>query len=145
MMSSCFLLVLTDLFGLDVTNVLVKFLFIPSSWMIFLDSIIKLSFHLLCKDNYTQVSKKHSAKTVFTNNGRWSLSRTFAMHKAYPFSWLTDVLGQWLRSNSLLEHRFEFGKWIRLTSMRLHSFEEKKNQRAPMRFATEYTEPVIAH
>lgn len=71
--------------------------------------------HLFKKLVKRGVSKKHSAITVYTNNGRWSLSRTFAMHKAYPISWFTDILGQWLRSNSLLKHWFEVGKWIRLT------------------------------
>ncbi|MCW5213066.1 group II intron reverse transcriptase/maturase, partial [Desulfobulbus sp. TB] len=37
------------------------------------------------------------AKTVFSNNGRWVLSNTFALTKGYPVRWFIDVAGQWIR------------------------------------------------
>lgn len=55
------------------------------------------------------------AKTVFLNHGRWVLSRTGAMHKAYPNRWFTDVIGQQLRSNAKLKHWFGIRKWISVT------------------------------
>jgi hypothetical protein len=41
---------------------------------------------------------------VFLNLGRWALSRTGAMHKAYPSRWFADVMGQQIRSNVKLKH-----------------------------------------
>lgn len=55
------------------------------------------------------------ARTVFLNHGRWALSRTGAMHKAYPNRWFTDVLGQQIRSNAKLKHWFGVRKWISVT------------------------------
>ncbi len=55
---------------------------------------------------------KSQAKTVFLNHGRWVLSRTGAMHKAYPNRWFTDVMEQQLRSNAKLKHWFGIRKWI---------------------------------
>lgn len=71
--------------------------------------------HLFKKLVKKGVSRHHSAQTVYSNNGRWSLSRTFALHKAYPTRWFTDVVGQRLRSTAMLKHWFDVGKWIRLT------------------------------
>ncbi len=52
------------------------------------------------------------ARTVFLNHGRWVLSRTGAMHKAYPNRWFTDVMGLQIRSNAKLKHWFGIRKWI---------------------------------
>jgi len=68
--------------------------------------------HLFNKLVKRGVSKTLSARTVYSNNGRWALSRTYALHKAYPNQWFTDVLGQWLRSTGLLKHWFDVGRWI---------------------------------
>jgi RNA-directed DNA polymerase len=57
---------------------------------------------------------KSLAKAVFLNLGRWALSRTGAMHKAYPNRWFTDVMGQQIRSNAKLKHWFGIRKWIRV-------------------------------
>ena len=35
------------------------------------------------------ISLKQSAQTVYSNNGRWVLSRTLALHRAYPNRWFT--------------------------------------------------------
>ncbi len=57
---------------------------------------------------------KSQARTVFLNHGRWALSRTGALHKAYPNRWFTDVMGQQIRSNAKLKHWFGVRKWIRV-------------------------------
>lgn len=56
-----------------------------------------------------------SACTVFSNNGRWVTSNTFALTKAYPVKWFIDQRGQWIRSNHLLRDWFPLHQWIRLT------------------------------
>lgn len=71
--------------------------------------------HLFKKLVKRGVSKSLSAKTVYTNNGRWVLSKSYALHKAFPNRWFTDVLGQWLRSTGLLKHWFGVHRWIRLS------------------------------
>jgi len=68
--------------------------------------------HLYRKLIKRGVSQKQSAQTVYSNNGRWVLSRTWALHKVYPNRWFTDVLGQKLRSNALLKHWFDVREWI---------------------------------
>jgi RNA-directed DNA polymerase len=71
--------------------------------------------HLYQKLIKRGVSRNLASKTVFSNNGRWALSWTNALHKAYPNLWFTDVLGQKLRSNALLKHWFDVRQWIRFT------------------------------
>ena len=61
------------------------------------------------------VSRPQAAKTVYSNDGRWVMSRTWAMHRAYPNRWFTEVLGQKLRSNALLKHWFDVRQWINVT------------------------------
>ena len=61
------------------------------------------------------VPRDHAAKTAQSNRGRWALSWTKALHKAYPNRWFTDVLGQRLRSNAKLKHWFGISRWIRVT------------------------------
>ena len=60
------------------------------------------------------VSYPQAAKAVYSNDGRWVMSRTSALHRAYPNRWITEVLGQKLRSNALLKHWFDVGQWINL-------------------------------
>ncbi|MCP4288627.1 MAG: hypothetical protein GY792_30095 [Gammaproteobacteria bacterium] len=60
------------------------------------------------------VSRRQSAKAVFTNRKRWALSYTFAVTKAYPVSWFTGEMGQVIRSNRQLPHWFELHQWISL-------------------------------
>jgi group II intron reverse transcriptase/maturase len=71
--------------------------------------------HLYKKLIKRGVSRNLAAKTVFSNNGRWALSWTNALHKAYPNRWFTEVLGQKLRSNALLKHWFDVRQWINVT------------------------------
>ncbi len=57
---------------------------------------------------------ENQARTVFLNHGRWALSRTGALHKAYPNRWFTDVMGLQIRSNAKLKHWLGVRKWIRV-------------------------------
>lgn len=54
------------------------------------------------------------ASTVFSNNGRWVLSNTFALTKAYPVRWFIDVAGQWIRSKERQRHWFPLHQWIKV-------------------------------
>jgi RNA-directed DNA polymerase len=54
------------------------------------------------------------ASTVFSNKGRWVLSNTFALTKAYPVRWFTDVAGQWIRSGERQRHWFPLHQWIKV-------------------------------
>lgn len=61
------------------------------------------------------VSSSQAAKTAYSNDGRWVISKTWALHRAYPNRWFTEVLGQKLRSNALLKHWFDVRQWINVT------------------------------
>lgn len=56
-----------------------------------------------------------AARAVYSNDGRWVMSKTWAMHKAYPNRWFTVVLGQKLRSKALLKHWFSVRQWPKVT------------------------------
>jgi len=71
--------------------------------------------HLYQKLVRRGVPKDHAAKTAQSNNGRWALSWTKALHKAYPNRWFINVLGQKIRSNAMLKHWFGIRRWIRIT------------------------------
>jgi hypothetical protein len=60
------------------------------------------------------VPQDQAAKTAQSNNGRWALSWTEALHKAYPNRWFINVLGQKIRSNAMLKHWFGVRRWIRI-------------------------------
>jgi group II intron reverse transcriptase/maturase len=60
-------------------------------------------------------SPGQAANAVFSNRGRWALSRTFALSKAYPVRWFVKEQGQVIRSDKQLAHWFEVSQWIRLT------------------------------
>jgi len=55
------------------------------------------------------------ARTVFSNNGRWVTSNTFALTKAYTVEWFIDQAGQWIRSNHRMRDWFPLRHWIRVT------------------------------
>jgi RNA-directed DNA polymerase len=61
------------------------------------------------------VPRDQAVKTAQSNRGRWALSWTEALHRAYPNRWFTDVLGQRLRSDAMLKHWFGIRRWIRVT------------------------------
>ena len=71
--------------------------------------------HLFKKITKQGVSKGLASKTVYSNNGRWVLSRTFALHLAYPNRWFIDQFGQRIRSKDKLKHWFPLDQWIRVT------------------------------
>lgn len=70
--------------------------------------------HLYKKLIKRGVPQDQAAKTAQSNNGRWALSWTDALHKAYPNNWFINVLGQRLRSNAMLKHWFGIRRWIRV-------------------------------
>lgn len=55
------------------------------------------------------------ANRVFSNNGRWVLSNMFALTRAYPVTWFTDQVGQWIMSDQKLRHWFPLQQWIKVT------------------------------
>ena len=70
--------------------------------------------HLYRKLIRRGVTRKTAARTVFSNRKRWALSRTGAMHRAYPVKWFTHEMGQAIRSDQQLPHWFGCSQWIRL-------------------------------
>jgi len=60
------------------------------------------------------VSRRQAARAVFSNRGRWALSHTFAVTRAYPVGWFIGELGQAIRSDKKLPHWFDVSQWIRL-------------------------------
>jgi group II intron reverse transcriptase/maturase len=61
------------------------------------------------------VPRRQAARAVFSNKGRWALSNTFAVTRAYPVGWFIGDMGQAIRSNRQLPHWFDVSQWIRLT------------------------------
>ncbi len=61
------------------------------------------------------VPRRQAATTVYSHRGRWALSNTLAVTKAYPNDWFTAVMGQAIRSDRKLRHWFDVARWIRLT------------------------------
>ena len=60
------------------------------------------------------VGRKHAAKTVFSNNGRWSLSHKRAIEKAYSNAWFIKTLGLKIASNKDYTHWRPVKEWIKL-------------------------------
>jgi RNA-directed DNA polymerase len=50
-----------------------------------------------------------------SHHGRWALSNTRAVTKAYPNDWFIAVMAQAIRSDRKLRHWFDIDRWIRLT------------------------------
>lgn len=57
---------------------------------------------------------KGLASTVFSNNGRWVLSNSFAVTKGYTVQWFIDVAGQWIRSTERQKDWFPLHQWIKV-------------------------------
>jgi len=70
--------------------------------------------NLLKKLRKRGVSRRSAANTVFTNNKRWSLSRSRAVKKAYPNAFFINEMKQFIRSTAQLEHWFSIRRWSRL-------------------------------
>ena len=69
--------------------------------------------HLFNKLVKQGVSRAKAAVS-FSNNGRWALSHTNAVERAYPNGWFITKMGLQIRSNEMREHWFDIKKWIRL-------------------------------
>lgn len=59
------------------------------------------------------ITRGAAARAVFSNKGRWALSLTFAVSKAYPVSWFIEEVGQKIRSKDKVEDWFPLSQWIR--------------------------------
>lgn len=60
------------------------------------------------------VSRRHAAKTVYSNRGRWALSIMPVTHKAFSNEWFRQR-GLYTASNKELNHWFDVKEWIKLT------------------------------
>ena len=60
------------------------------------------------------VPRRQAAAAVYSHRGRWALSNTRAVTKAYPNGWFIAVMGQAIRSTRKLPHWFDVARWIRL-------------------------------
>lgn len=70
--------------------------------------------HLFKKLTKRGVKRGTAANTAFSNKGRWALSLTFALAKAYPVSWFIQEKGQKIRSNESHADWFPLRRWIRM-------------------------------
>jgi hypothetical protein len=61
-----------------------------------------------------ELHRRQAARAVYSNKGRWALSNTRAVTKAYPNGWFIGVMGQAIRSNEQRAHWFDVDRWIRL-------------------------------
>lgn len=61
------------------------------------------------------VSKALAAKTAYSNKGRWALSHTQGVEKAYSNKWFIEEMGLKIRSNENREHWSDIRKWIKVT------------------------------
>ena len=57
----------------------------------------------------------NTAKMVFSHRGRWYLSHSKALERAFPNKWFINRVGQKIRSDQKMEHWFDIKKWIKLT------------------------------
>ena len=60
------------------------------------------------------VPRGQAASAVYSHRGRWALSNTRAVNKAYSNDWFIAVMGQAMRSDRKLGHWFDVNQWIRL-------------------------------
>lgn len=71
--------------------------------------------HLFRKLVKRNVSKASAARTVFSNKGRWALSHTLAMGRAYTNRYFIKQLGLKIRTNEPHPHWFGLKAWIKVT------------------------------
>ena len=55
-----------------------------------------------------------AAKTVFSNMGRWALSHTRAVERAYPNRWFIKEMGLKIRSLEGHPHWFDILQWVKV-------------------------------
>ena len=61
-----------------------------------------------------KVKRSLAAKTVFSNKGKWALSHTPAVERAFPNAWFIEKLGLKSRVDKILPHWFDISKWIKI-------------------------------
>lgn len=61
------------------------------------------------------VPRRWAAKTVFSNKGRWALSHTPALERAYPNRWFIREIGLKIRSDENQIHWFGRFKWVKVS------------------------------
>jgi group II intron reverse transcriptase/maturase len=61
------------------------------------------------------VSKGLAGQTVYSNKGRWALSHTRAVERAYSNQWFIHTLGLKIRSNESLAHWEDPSIWVKVT------------------------------
>ena len=54
-------------------------------------------------------------KAAYSHHGRWALSHTKAVEKAYPNRWFIEEMKLKIRSNEKHKHWFDLRKWICFT------------------------------
>lgn len=58
--------------------------------------------------------RRSAAKAAYSNNKRWAMSNSGAMHKAYPNKWFTNKLGLHVMSDKRQIHWLESSAWVNL-------------------------------
>lgn len=71
--------------------------------------------HLFEKLKERGIPREFAAKDVYSNKGRWALSHSWSMQRAYPNRWFIQELGQEIVSNEYHLHWFPLKTWIRLS------------------------------
>lgn len=61
------------------------------------------------------VPSRLANKTAYSHRGRWALSHTRAVERAYPNKWFIEEMGLKIRSNEKHKHWFDLKEWIRFT------------------------------
>jgi group II intron reverse transcriptase/maturase len=61
------------------------------------------------------INRYRSARTVFSNKGRWALSHTPAVERAYPNRFFIEEMGLKIRSDETHPHWFGPNRWIKVT------------------------------
>ena len=62
-----------------------------------------------------KVPRSMAWKAVYSNKGRWALSHTFAVERAYPNRWFIEEMGLKIRSNEHHHRWFDLNQWIKVT------------------------------
>ena len=75
----------------------------------------KKRIHLFDKLVKRGVPTEWAAKAVFSNKGRWALSHTNAVERAYPNKWFIDEMGQKIRSKERHSHWLKLNQCIKTT------------------------------
>jgi group II intron reverse transcriptase/maturase len=56
-----------------------------------------------------------AARIVYSNRGRWALSHTPVVERAFSNSWFIDTIGQHIESDTKHPHWFDKDRWVKLT------------------------------